>query len=278
MQSGQQTLVPIACRGFGKAKPVPVRPAVEEQGENDAEQNNKELEFVMRQPNLRQVFLRQPSDGLYPKMKSVHEMEAEDVPELASMPQPDKQLEELVAKRAYARDNPKLVNALIGHLYDKNGKLIEQMYAQLLKERLKHSGSPLMSSLSYNLMMQSAALFKRHRLLDQLTFESSIFDVPIDNQTYIKTIMCLYYDLNRTKQSKDHLQYMYAVYKNDVPTEDYQFGSELILEYVNAAAAAAKLHQHQPDGQDPKQHNGKKNRRRSRDKKGHMSQLASDKQ
>ena len=211
-------------------------------------------------------------------MKSVHEMEAEDVPELASMPQPDKQLEELVAKRAYARDNPKLVNALIGHLYDKNGKLIEQMYAQLLKERLKHSGSPLMSSLSYNLMMQSAALFKRHRLLDQLTFESSIFDVPIDNQTYIKTIMCLYYDLNRTKQSKDHLQYMYAVYKNDVPTEDYQFGSELILEYVNAAAAAAKLHQHQPDGQDPKQHNGKKNRRRSRDKKGHMSQLASDKQ
>ena len=73
------------------------------------------------------------------------------------------------------------------------------MYTQLLRERLEHSGSPLMSSLTYNLMMQSAALFKRHRLLDQLTFESSIFDVPIDNQTYIETTMCLYYDLTRTK-------------------------------------------------------------------------------
>ena len=55
------------------------------------------------------------------------------------------------------------------------------MYTQLLRERLRYAGSPLMSPLSYNLMMQSAALFKRHRLLDQLTFESSIFDVPIDN-------------------------------------------------------------------------------------------------
>ena len=90
--------------------------------------------------------------------------------------------------------------------------------------------------------------------------------------------MCLYYDLNRTKQSKDHLQYMYTVYKNDVPAEDYAFGSELILEYVNAAAAAAKLHQHQPDGQNPKQQSGKKNRRRSRDKKGAVDQLAGDKQ
>ena len=58
--------------------------------------------------------------------------------------------------------------------------------------------------------------------------------------------MCLYYDLNRTKQSKDHLQYMYTVYKNDVPAEDYAFGSELILEYVNAAAAAASSSKEKP--------------------------------
>ena len=114
-------------------------------------------------------------------MKAIDEIVASDVPDLVNMPQADKQVEELVSKRAYARDDPKLVNALIGHLYDKNGKLIEQMYTQLLRERLRHADSPLMTPLSYNLMMQSAALFKRHRLLDQLTFESSIFDVPIDN-------------------------------------------------------------------------------------------------
>ena len=71
---------------------------------------------------------------------------------------------------------------------------------------------------------------------------------------------------------------MYTVFKNDVPAEDYAFGSELILEYVNAAAAAAKLHQHQPEGQNTKQQSGKKNRRRSRDKKGAMDQLEGDKQ
>ena len=178
---------------------MPVQPSVSDRSEQDSQDKNQSLDFVQRQANLRQVFLRDPADGLYPKMKSIDEMQAEDVPDLVNAPQAEERIRELVTKRAFARDNPQLVNALISQLYDKNGKLIEQMYTQLLRERLEHSGSPLMSSLTYNLMMQSAALFKRHRLLDQLTFESSIFDVPIDNQTYIKTIMCLYYDLNRTK-------------------------------------------------------------------------------
>ena len=127
-----------------------------------------------------------------------------------------------------------------------------------------------MSSLNYNLMMLSAALFKRHILLDQLTFETTIFGIPVDNQTFIKTIMCLYYDLHRTQQSKDHLSYLYTIYKNDVPEEDYSFGSELILEYVNAATAAAQLYQSQVDaaqGKKTDSGNGKKNRRKYKEKK-----------
>ena len=54
--------------------------------------------------------------------------------------------------------------------------------------------------------------------------------------------MCLYYDLHRTQQSKDYLSYLYMVYKNDVPVEDFNFGCELIFEYINAAAAASQLY------------------------------------
>ena len=166
------------------------------------------------------------------------------------------------------KENPKLVSALIRHLYDKNGDLMEKMYYQLLKERLIGSSfSPLMTPLNYNLMIHSAAQFKRHMLLDQLTFETTVLDVPVDNQTFIKTIMCLYYDLHRTQASKEHLSYLYTVYKNDVPDEDFSFGCELIYEYVNAAAAATQLYQEGTQGK--KSDSAKKGRKKSRERKGH---------
>ena len=106
---------------------------------------------------MRQIFNRQSHDGLYPAMKPVDEMEADDVEELVNTPMMADSLEKLVSTRAFARENPKLVNALIRHLYDKNGLLIERMYYQLLNERLQCANSSLMSSLNYNLMMHSAA-------------------------------------------------------------------------------------------------------------------------
>ena len=117
-------------------------------------------------------------------------------------------------------------------------------------------------------MIHSAAQFKRHMLLDQLTFESTVLDVPVDNQTFIKTIMCLYYDLHRTQSSKDHLSYLYTLYKNDVPDEDFSFGCELIYEYVNAAAAAAQLYQESAQGKKAEHGSAKKNRKKYKEKKG----------
>ena len=66
----------------------------------------------------------------------MEEMEADDVEELVNSPVMGDSVEKLIATRAFVRENPKLVNALIRHLYDKNGHLIEKMYYQLLNERL----------------------------------------------------------------------------------------------------------------------------------------------
>ena len=200
-QINTRLFAPTTYRRFCKAKPVVVTEQNETHSENEtnSEKKNEELNFVKNQTNLRQIFLRKPADGLYPAIKPISEIEAPDVENLVNTPVMADSLEKLISTRAFARENPKLVNALIQNLYDKNGQLIEKMFYQLLNERLKYSNSPLMSSLNYNLMMQSAALFKRHMLLDQLTFESTIFDMPVDNQTFIKTIMCLYYDLHRTQ-------------------------------------------------------------------------------
>ena len=117
-------------------------------------------------------------------------------------------------------------------------------------------------------MIHSAAQFKRHMLLDQLTFETTVLDVPVDNQTFIKTIMCLYYDLHRTQASKDHLSYLYTLYKNDVPDEDFSFGCELIYEYVNAAAAATQLYEESTQGKKSEHGSSKKNRKKYKEKKG----------
>ena len=65
---------------------MPVQPSVSDRSEQDSQDKNQSLDFVQRQANLRQVFLRDPADGLYPKMKSIDEMQAEDVPDLVNAP------------------------------------------------------------------------------------------------------------------------------------------------------------------------------------------------
>ena len=92
---------------------MPVQPAVGNGSGPGSQEKRQSLDFVQRQGNLRQVFLRDPADGLYPKMKSIDEMQAEDVPDLVNTSQADERIQELVTKRAFARDSPQLVNALI---------------------------------------------------------------------------------------------------------------------------------------------------------------------
>jgi len=78
--------------------------------------------------------------------------------------------------------DPKLTHALISHLHDKDGRMIERIYERLLRERLTKEGceANFMSPLHYNFMMQSAAVYKRHRLLAQLLLETTVLDVPVD--------------------------------------------------------------------------------------------------
>ena len=60
--------------------------------------------------------------------------------------------------------------------------MIERIYERLLKERLENDDAvgDYMSPLHYNMMVQSAAVYKRHRLLSQLVLESTVLGVTVD--------------------------------------------------------------------------------------------------
>ena len=106
-----------------------------------------------------------------------------------------------VLKKLIERDvlDTKLTHALISQLHDKDARMIERIYDRLLRERLTkpECEGDFMSPLHYNLMMQSAAVYKRHRLLGQLMLESTVLGVPIDSQTYIKSVIAAHYDKKR---------------------------------------------------------------------------------
>ena len=67
-------------------------------------------------------------------------------------------------------------------MYDKDGRMVERIYERLLKERLTMDSAVgnFMSPLQYNMMIQSASIFKRHRLLSQLILETTVLGVPLD--------------------------------------------------------------------------------------------------
>ena len=62
-----------------KAAPFAIKKEVSDSEGPSAEQEAVELNFVQGQSNLRQVFMRAPNDGLFPKIKDVDEMGPEDV-------------------------------------------------------------------------------------------------------------------------------------------------------------------------------------------------------
>ena len=67
-----------SVRHFCSAK---VAPLVSSGSLETTEQNeeSKQLKFVRSESNLRQVFIREPDDGLFPMIKAIDKMEAEDV-------------------------------------------------------------------------------------------------------------------------------------------------------------------------------------------------------
>ena len=96
-----------------------------------------------------------------------------------------------------------------------------------------------MSPLHYNMMIQSAAVYKRHRLLSQLLLETTVLGVTVDTQSYIKTIIATHYNSASSERKygrtmgKDSLAYIYSVFENEVPRDDYALASVLLSEYVS---------------------------------------------
>jgi len=68
-----------------------------------------------------------------------------------------------------------------------------------------------------------------------------VLGVPIDTQSYIKSIISMHYDRAQMSSGqapmrpwgKDNLAYLYALFENDVPREDYALAGVLLQEYVN---------------------------------------------
>ena len=61
--------------------------------------------------------------------------------------------------------------------------------------------------------------------------------MPLDTQSYIKTIIATHYDKKGVVQSralnKDNSAYLYALFENEVPVKDYQVALELLIEYFS---------------------------------------------
>ena len=179
-------------------------------------------------------------------IKAIDKMEAEDVEILIKANLKD------VLKKVIDREqlDPKLTHALISQLYDKDGRMVERIYDRLLKERLRNEEAVgnYMSQLHYNMMVQSAAIYRRHRLLAQLVLESTVLGVSIDTQSYVKTIMATHYNRRQKVDKKEkvgsqrpwgkeNLAYLYALFENEVPREDYALASVLLQEFVSTVTS-----------------------------------------
>lgn len=50
--------------------------------------------------------------------------------------------------------------------------------------------------LNYNMMIQSASQFKKKDFMMQLLFETTVTDIPVDTQTYIRAMLMVYHKKN----------------------------------------------------------------------------------
>jgi hypothetical protein len=77
----------------------------------------------------------------------------------------------------------------------------------------------------------------------QVLFETTVMGVSLDLQTYLKVLLALYYEtpgLSKESQiltdseKKQTLNLIYLFFKTDCGEADFQFGCELLYEYINA--------------------------------------------
>jgi len=71
--------------------------------------------------------------------------------------------------------------------------------------------------------------------------ETTVLGVPVDTQTYIKTVIAAHYDRSKEgsssrPMSQENLAYIYALFEKDVPKEDYALASVLLSEYVRTVS------------------------------------------
>ena len=69
----------------------------------------------------------------------------------------------------------------------------------------------------------------------QLIYEATIADIPLDMNTYIKTLSAVYFDHDLVHfDRKDFISYLYTIYSNDHMLEDFTFGCDLLQEYIES--------------------------------------------
>ena len=80
-------------------------------------------------------------------------------------------------------------------------------------------------------------------MLMQVLFETTVLGVDLDLQTYLKVLIALYNEspiLSKDSQilteteKKQALILVYLLFKNDCGEADFNFGCDLLYEYVNA--------------------------------------------
>ena len=76
----------------------------------------------------------------------------------------------------------------------------------------------------------------------QVLFEATVMGVNLDMQTYLKVLIALYHEtpvISKDSQvlteaeKKQALILVYLLFKNDCGEADFEFGCELLYEYVN---------------------------------------------
>ena len=161
---------PSLCRAQLTGKPklsFPSSAAFTNQMMQPEEHKLNELSFIARNPLLKQVLKRKPTDDLFPKMKSIKDMVAEDVENITDLT--DEMME--ILKEIIMREKEldvRLTHALLCKLYERDCSLVKELYERTLHSRV-YSGKPgraneaawpqFMSGSQYNMMLTCSAKF-----------------------------------------------------------------------------------------------------------------------
>ena len=146
-------------------------------------------------------------------------------------------IKQLIDLRVHGQETP-ISSSLIQHLSGLEFKEDQIDLMHYLYDRLNHAE---ISSLDHNFIAQYAC--KKQDLLMQVLFETTVLGVNLDLQTYLKVLIALYNEtpsLSKESQllseaeKKQALILVYLLFRNDCGEKDFNFGCELLYEYVNA--------------------------------------------